>query len=333
MDRTRSDCLTDEQRDEVDLADKPQNALLSLVQVALNSTSVSGTVRLFSELFGFENAGGSPAWGKVLAMQDLPEEAHCIVWWMIGTVPFFQIEIFHHDHPQQRLLPPDWRPCDLGWTRLGVAVSEFGRVIVGLDRYGVGILGRSGHAQARRLAFREPYAGCIVEVIEQPDAAGPSVAYVTSSVADLESARSYYLEVVGAAIRPLEQLHLPDDEALWGLAGAQRDGFLACLPGGTLEIVKYSSPAGRPRRTDHRSSDQGILNIAVGSRRPEIIRALIRRVHAFGLATTVIVDTDTLCGTYVVEAGYEMEMLSIPPELDAMLGFKPSTPFVTDVGS
>jgi len=315
------------------LTGKAENPPLSLAQVALNSTSVSGSLRLFSELFGFANAGGSAAWGNVLAMQDLPEEAHCMVWWLVGTTPFFQIEIFHHGYPEQRLLPADWKPSDLGWVRLGVAVPDFDRVIEGLARRDVPVLGRSGTASARRLAFREPYVGCVVEVIERVGDAGPSVPYVTSSVADIARAREFFEEVVGAESRPLVELHAPADEGLWGLAGAERRGFLACLPGGMLEIVEYASPKGRPRRADHRSSDQGILNIAVGSRSHDVIRALIGRIHAFGLKTTVIVDNDTVCGSYVVEAGYEMEMMSIPPELDEALGFKPSPiPFVNEVG-
>lgn len=315
------------------MADETPDTSLSLVQVALSSTSLSGSLRLFSELFGFQNAGGSPAWGQTLAMQALPEGAHCIVWWLVGTTPFFQIEIFHHDYPEQRLLPPDWKPCDHGWVRLGIAIPDFDRVIEGLDRYAVPILGRSGSAPTRRLAFREPYAGCVVEVIERVEADGPSVAYVSSSVADLEQARKFYAEVVGAQIRQLEELHAPEDEALWGLAGAEREGFLACLPGGTLEILRYKSPQGRPPRDDHRSSDQGLLNIAVGSRSHDVIRTLIGRIHDFGLDTTVIVDNEMVCGTYVVEAGYELEMFSIPPELDAALGFKPAaSPFVNEVG-
>lgn len=306
---------------------------LSLAQVALCSSSLSGSLRLFSESFGFANAGGSAAWGGVLAMQDLPNEAHCTVWWMVGTQPFFQLEIFHHGFPEQRPLPPDWRPCDHGWVRFGVEIADFDRVERTLELRGVHVLGKSGSAPSRRLAFRDPYVGCIVEAIERPGSDGPSVAYATSSVADLDRARRFYAEVVRAEIRPLEELHTAEDEALWGLAGATREGFLACLPGGILEIVHYTSPEGRPRRADHRSSDQGFLNVALGSRSHEPIRELISRIHDFGLATTVIVDNEMLCGSYVVEAGYEMEMMSIPPELDAALGFTPSpTPFVNDVG-
>ncbi|MDG2001994.1 MAG: hypothetical protein P8J20_01555 [Novosphingobium sp.] len=316
-----------------ELTDEATQSSLSLVQVALNSASVSGSLRLYAELFGFENAGGSAAWGDVLAMQDLPVEAHCLVWWMVGKQPFFQLEIFHHGFPEQRLLPADWKPSDHGWVRIGVAVSDFDRVVKALARLGVPVIGESGSAPKRRLAFRDPYAGIIVETIEQPNSDGPSVTYATSSVADLDRARAFYAEVVGAEIRPLEELHAPEDEALWGLAGAIREGFLACLPGGNLEIIRYTSPEGRMRRSDHRSSDQGMLNIALGSRDPEAIRALIARIHASGLATTHIVDTGTMCGTYVVEAGFEIEMLSIPPELDAALGFTPSaSPFVNDVG-
>jgi len=296
---------------------------LSLCQVALCSNSVSGSLRLFSEGFGFANAGGSAAWGDVLAMQGLPEETHAVIWWMVGSQSFFQLEIFNHGFPEQRPLPDDWRPCDHGWVRLGIEIADFDRVAAHLAHCGVALLGTSGEAPSRRLAFRDPYAGCIIEAIERPGLDGPAVAYATSSVADLEKARAFYADVVRAEIRQLEELHAPEDEALWGLAGAEREGFLACLPGGVLEIVQYSSPKGRPRRADHRSSDQGFLNVAVGSRDLDTVRALIARVHESGMPTTNVVDNGMICGTYIIEARFEMEMLSIPPELDAATGFAP----------
>lgn len=316
------------------MSDQGAQSTLSLCQVALCSNSVSGSLRLFSEAFGFANAGSSGAWGDVLAMQGLPEETHCIIWWMVGAQPFFQLEIFNHGFPEQRPLPADWRPCDHGWVRFGIEIADFDRVVAHLARHDVPVLGQTGTAPSRRLAFREPYAGCIIEAIERPEREGPAVAYATSSVADPDSARAFYADVVGAEIRPLEDLHSPDDEALWGLAGAEREGFLACLPGGILEIVHYTSPEGRPRRADHRSSDQGFLNVAVGSRDLDTVRALISRVHASGMPTTNVVDNGMICGTYVIEAGFEMEMLSIPPELDAATGFAPAAvPFVNDIGN
>jgi hypothetical protein len=97
--------------------------------------------------------------------------------------------------------------------------------------------------------------------------------------------------------------------------------------------VQYTAPQGRPRPADHRSCDQGFLNVAVGSRDLDAVRALIERTHEHGLPTTNVVDNGMICGTYCIEAGFEMEMLSIPPELDAATGFAPSPlPFVNDVG-
>jgi catechol 2,3-dioxygenase-like lactoylglutathione lyase family enzyme len=308
---------------------------LSLCQVALCSSSPSGSLRLFTEAFGFSNAGSSAAWGDVLAMQSLPEETHAIIWWMVGNQPFFQLEIFHHGYPEQRPLPADWRPCDHGWVRFGIEVADFDRVETHLAKRGVPVLGRSGEAPSRRLAFREPYTGCVIEVIERPGLEGPAVAYATSSVADIGKARAFYCDVVGAELRSLDELHSLKDESLWGLPGIEREGFLACLPGGgVLEIVQYSSPEGRPRRADHRSSDQGFLNVAVGSRDIDEVRALIGRVHASGMPTTNVVDNGMICGTYIIEAGFEMEMLSIPPELDAATGFaKSPVPFVNEIGN
>lgn len=303
-----------------------------LVQVALSTTNMSGSLRLFSELFGFVNAGGSAAWGSVLAMQDLPADTHCVVWWMVGATPLLQIELFQYGYPEQRLQPEDWRPCDHGWVRMGIAIADFDRVLAGLQAMSIVPLGRSGDAPRRRLAFREPFAGGIIEVIEQADVSGPTVVYATSSVADLEGARRFYRDVVGGEIRSLEVLHRPEDESLWGLGGAERDGFVVDLPGGMLEIVSYSSPAGCPRPPQARTSDQGFINVALGSRDQDEIRSLIRRVGEHGVATTMVVDTELLSGTYITQPGYELELMNVPEELEAMLGFRPSTPFVSALG-
>lgn len=304
---------------------------LSLAQVALNTADLSASLRLYCELFGFTNAGGSAVWGKVLAMQRLPPDAHCIVWWLVGETPFFQLEFFHHGSPVQRPLPDDWRPCDHGWVRMGVAVADFDRVTAGLTRLSIPVLGARGAAPERRVAFRDPFAGAIVEVIERKSQSGPAVAYVTSSVGDLDAALSYYRDVIGARIEPLERLHRREDEALWGLAGTVRDGFVATLPrGGVLEIVRYNSPTPRPRPADHLTSDQGIMNIAIGSRSSEDIRALIGRAHDGGRETTVVVDSGPVVGTYITESGYEMELIAIPEHLDSYLGFVPGNAFVTE---
>ena len=303
---------------------------LAFAQIGMNSNDLAASLRLYSQLFGFSNAGGAPAWGDNLQVQGLGTNAHMMMWWMVGADPFFQLEFFTHGEPAQRPLRADWQPTDHGWVRFGVAIKDFDRVVTGLANLSIPVLGSSGVAPNRRLAFRDPQIGCIVEAIERPDGPSPSIIYGTSSVADLGAARTFYDKIIGAEIRPLEELHSPEDEALWGLAGARREGFLACLPGGILEIVQYGSPAGRPRPDDYRTSDQGIVNMALGSRNKPLVMDIITRTRADGRTLTHMLDLPNMCATYSIDSGYELELLSVPRELDAFLGFTKTVPFLAE---
>jgi catechol 2,3-dioxygenase-like lactoylglutathione lyase family enzyme len=180
----------------------------------------------------------------------------------------------------------------------------------------------------RQLAFRDPQVGVIVEIAEGVGTACPAIIYATSSVPDIARARQLYEEVLGAEIQPLELLHKPEDEYLWGLAGAQREGFLVRLGDSFLEIVSYSSPAGRPQPADHCIVDQGIMNVGLGSRDVTAIRALMARVQAAGLKITIPIVHGEAAGTYVVEPGFDVELMGVPAHLDKIYGFIPIGRFV-----
>jgi catechol 2,3-dioxygenase-like lactoylglutathione lyase family enzyme len=303
---------------------------MALSQLALCTNDMSASLRLYSELFGFANAGGSAFWGDLARVEGLTPDAHCVMWWMVGGRPFFQLELFHHGHPKQKPQPKDWRPSDHGWVRFGVAVDDFDRVVAGLERRDVPVLGIKGEAGRRRLTFRDPQAGAIVEVMEAASKAAPTVVYATASVADLARTRRLYEDLLGAETLPLERLHTPEDEALWGLAGAERDGFLVPLGDDAfLEIVHYTSPAGRPRPADHSIADQGVMNVGLGSRDVPAVRALIARCQAEGVKITIPVDGEA-AGTYVVEPDFELELMGVPEALDKMYGFTKGPRFVAE---
>src|SRR5262245_21221991 len=105
---------------------------LAYVQIGMNSNDIVATLRLYSQLFGFSNAGGAPAWGDNLQVQGLGPDSHMMMWWMVGADPFFQLEFFTHGEPAQRPLRADWRPSDHGWVRFGIAIEDFDRVVTGL---------------------------------------------------------------------------------------------------------------------------------------------------------------------------------------------------------
>lgn len=299
--------------------------MLQVFQIALVTSDLPGSVRLYAEAFGFRNAGGQCSWGS--RVQGISPEARHTMWWLIGSQPFFQLEIFQYSRPESRPLPADWRPCDHGWVRFGVEVSDFEHCLSVLQAHGIApIAAPVTKAGRRRMAFRDPYAGAVVEAIEadgpMPD--GPVVAYATSSVSDLAAAREFYGGLLGFELLPLDRLHAPGDEALWGLAGAQHDGFVVNTGGLPLEVVQYADPPGRPKPSDYRLSDLGIMNVALGARTAAPVAAALDRLAGLGLHPPFRFENgENICG-YINAPGREIEFASIPEEMDAVYGFAPA---------
>ncbi len=309
----------------------------SICQLALCTSDLPRTAQLYGQGFGFADAGGKPIAGEWLArIQGLGADAATMLAWQVGRQDFFQLEFFHHTDPLQRPLPDGWRPCDLGWVRFGIAVPDFDGALERLARLGVTTVTAPMSCDGlRRVCFRDPYAGIVVEVME--DGAGlpggvrprfydlaPAVVYAALSVGDLDRARAFFVDAVGlepAAVR----LHHLEHEALWGLDGARCETLV--LAGGgdiLLEIVRYDDPAGRPRPGDHRVSDQGLMNIAVGYRDRGSADALLARVVRGGYPLNAPLPETPAGGTYCCDAdGNSLELLSAPREFDPTFGFVP----------
>jgi catechol 2,3-dioxygenase-like lactoylglutathione lyase family enzyme len=306
---------------------------VKVVQIGLNTSDLAGSLQLYHELFGFENAGGNVLWGNVMRMQGLEPGARSLIWWMVGGASFFQLEFFTHSKPRQRPLPPDWRPSDHGWVRFGISVNDFAAVVQGLERWNIAALGGvNGAAGSRRLAFRDPHVGAVVEVVESTSPTAPTMTYATSSVADLAAARHYYRDVIGCELEPIEGLHSLTDEALWGLEGAEREGFVVRFGDIAVEVLEYTAPAGRAR-PDRLISDQGIMNIALGSRDVGVVRALLGRLRAAGHTSTYVFEGLDVVGTYIVDPGCELEIFASPEANDSAIGFKRAGPFLVQFTS
>src|ERR1700744_1152730 len=97
-----------------------RSTMLKAIQIGLNTSDLAGSLRLYSEAFGFRNSGAQAVWEKTIGIQGLSPESRAIMWWMIGADRFFQLELFHHTSPVQRALPDDWKPSDHGGERFGV---------------------------------------------------------------------------------------------------------------------------------------------------------------------------------------------------------------------
>lgn len=309
---------------------------LKLIQIGMNTADMPASLELFSEAFGFQNAGGQLILGSLIQIQGLDTSAHAQMWWLVGAQPRLQLEFFYHTKPAQRPLRADWTPADHGWTRFGIAVERFDRALDEMAKRGITPMAGVTSVQGlRRCAFRDPYVGAIVEVMEDGEAlrapagrkTGPALVYASASVSDLAAAKTYYTEVLGMPSAAID-LHPPQADELWGLKGARSESFVADAGGVFLEIVQYANPVGRARAADYRSSDQGVVNVALGAKEKAPIQATLKRLAEAGHRPPYVVDVGELLAFYIIDAERETEFAVIPESLEVALGFAPLGSFL-----
>jgi catechol 2,3-dioxygenase-like lactoylglutathione lyase family enzyme len=309
---------------------------LKLLQMGMNTSDLPATLELFSEAFGFSNAGGQVILGDLIQIQGLDTSSHALMWWLVGSQARFQLEFFNHSRPAQRPLRHDWTPADHGWVRFGIAVEDFDRTLSELAKREIVPMAGTAIAHGlRRCAYRDPHIGVIVEVMEDGGplrartgrSAGPALVYAAASVSDLGGARHFYEQVLQLPIVE-DALHRDRADALWGMAGAHSESFLVDAGEVLLEIVEYHSPAGRPRPADYRASDQGIVNVAFGATEKPKMEAVFARLATAGYRPPYIVETDSMLAGYIIDPEREIELAVIPPHLEAVLGFVPASLFL-----
>lgn len=294
------------------------------------------TVRRYCEIFGFQDAGGRVLWGERSArIQELGDDSNAMLWWLVGTQEFVNLEFFQHTLPRQRPLPAGWLPSCLGWGRWGLAVADFEATVAGIRAASIVLSEVMMIDGLRRACFRDPDVGAVVEIMEDGpglprpndlgDGATPRIVYATLSVSDLDKAREFYLEALGMTLVP-NMLHSPATEALWDLPGAERD--IELLDGDSifLELVRYIHPAAQ-KHADRLLSDQGVMNIALGYRdRAAIDDAMARAKSGGGSLNAPLADT-VPAATYAKDPlGNSIEMLWIPAKLDVDYGWSPRPP-------
>ena len=311
--------------------------IFPLCQVAFSVIDMRLTERWFREGCGLLAAGGSrytmrgPIAGRV---QGLPG-ATSTCWWLVARNPWLQFEFFQFERPIARLMPQDFRPCDTGYTRVGLWVADFDATLERLAGLGsqpfTPPLGEPG---ARRACVRSP-DGVFVELMEaDPLAAGPgpgrencgtAVRSVTMSVPDLDPAVEFFGGALGLPQSDI-RLHEPGHEALWGLAGARTKSAVFAAGDALLEIVQYVDPIGKPWPAGYRISDQGILNIAFGAQCRSDHVELCKRAIAGGARPNWRPFQLPFAGVLYVNdsQGFSVELLWMKPDKGSReWGFEP----------
>jgi catechol 2,3-dioxygenase-like lactoylglutathione lyase family enzyme len=304
---------------------------LSVCQVAFSTLDLAGTMRWWREAFGFVDSGSNPGQGgpEVAAMQGLPE-AELDMAWLVDRQDFFQLEFFRFAAPVPR---PRWTAVDeAGYSAVTLVVDDFDATLDRLRDLGTGAERSAGAFPRRRALVRDP-EGVLVEITEQdhrrPEGGLPTpvrpwlpvaVRGIRIVAADPARAQAF---LTGLGMRPAAARVLgPEHEDLWG---PPADEVVEMWAGDFLvELVAYAG-GGTPRRpADYRISDQGLLNIALGSRSVADYEATVAR-----LGPSVRSHRESHIGPAVVrylssDQDLSVEILAIPdPAIERAAGFLP----------
>lgn len=314
----------------------PRKQSMELVQVALSSTHLLRTHDWYCQALGFVPAGPLrhrevPGRGLV---SGLPEAA-LDVWCTMGGLDWMQFEIMEFQKPRMRPMPADWKPSDIGYSTIGITVEDFDRALRRVRRTsGRPLTPHIGPPGDRRVCLRDP-DGVLIEIRERDISPAPgmpprrphqpAVRFVTLSVPDLDDARRFWVEGLGLS-EVDTALHDPDDEQLWWLAGAQRKTALISAGAAFVELTEYVSPLGRWRPAGYLFSDQGILNVALGTDDEQVFRHTYERALRSGYTSNSEPWSES--GASVVYLndgnGISVELLYVSPGAMEHMGFVPA---------
>jgi catechol 2,3-dioxygenase-like lactoylglutathione lyase family enzyme len=306
-------------------------------QVALSVADFRRTLDFYCDLLGFARAGWTDQFeGEVIAKGlGLPvPTANIDVGWIVDRQEFFNIEVIQFLDPPMRPRADDSRASDIGYSLVFVHLADFDGTIRKLTDAGVEAPVR-GEAGDRRATITDP-EGVLLELWERdvrvegaPEQPRPeinaAVRGVRVSVPDLTRSRSFFVDVLGLRESDVV-LHGPDDEASWGLPGAKRE--LMTVTGGDyfVELVQYADPAPAPWRASHSLADQGILNIALGSRERgpfEATRAAVAATDGTRLQLELPIS-EVAAVNYVDDPdGFSVELIYMEESVDKDFGLVP----------
>lgn len=309
---------------------------MRLSQIALSVSDVRRSQRWYRDVLGLEPGGGTNLFAGPLSsmVQGIPRAASTC-WWLVDRQDLFQVELFEFRSPLVREVPPDWRPCDIGYTTVSFWVDDLDAAMGRAREEGSERLTEPiGESGARRVCLRDP-DGVLVELMEQEPRSdtprerpraeiGVVARAVTLSVSDLASSRRFFEEILGLPVAEGLELHRPEHEALWDLDGAKSERVCLWADDFLVELVSYSDPSGRAWPEGYRISDLGLLNIAFGFRnRSEFDEACRRCAEAGVEGNGPPLHLGAWSVVYVNDhQGFSVELLHVEPWYEGQMGFR-----------
>ena len=316
-----------------------------VAQFAVSTSDMPRAAQLYCDVIGCLKAGGLLIWGDFLAtLQKVPDPAAAL-WWVIDRQDFVQLEVWGYTRPVPRPLPLDWRPSDIGYTRMSFHVDDFDAVVARIHTVGAAtITPPQGPDGDRRVCIRD-HDGFITEIMERDPLSdvrpprwpecGCAVRAVSLSVPDLDRARRFWVETLSLEVVDPTLLHTPEMEALWGLPGAKSETLLAARrrPAHRASAVLATPLPGPVRRaTSSATSASSTSPSATAPARPNT--AAFTRLINMGYTANVQPNTEgPFTSSYVNDdQGFSLEMFHCAEEIDQYLGFMPEASWRSATG-
>jgi catechol 2,3-dioxygenase-like lactoylglutathione lyase family enzyme len=315
-----------------------------ICQVAFTALDAAGLREWYANVFGLIRSGKiiffPPSTERVQGVPGAWEKTS----WLLDQQDYFQLEFFRFLSPRTRLRPADWRPCDIGYSMVGIAVNDFDQVLRNVGAFsGIAPPSIDGEAGERRAVVADP-EGNLVEILERDPVTKiegmntkilrPEVPAVVRTmrmvVPNLEEAREDFVDALGLQVVEEFRLHRAEDEALWGLDGAESDSLVLRTDNFLLEVVQYRSPESRPWPAGYQLSDQGFMNVALGYRNNRDYDTSFDRATRNGMRPNgTVADIGIFRVMYVNDRnGFSVEMLNARRALWWVSGFSTHEPYV-----
>ncbi len=313
------------------------NPSMPVCQIALSGTDLPRSLQWYRRTFDWTLSRATAqhegeAWARV---PGLPEAKFSLAW-LVERRAFFEFEMFEFERPRMRLQRPDALPSDIGYSQLGLQVPDWDALLERIACTGGELLSAPlGQRGQRRACLRDPEGILLelVEVAQSDDHSGAPATLATMrsislSVSNLGRAARFWVEALGLPEERGVRLHEPEHEQLWGLPGAQREALV--LNGGDdfkVELVQYTRPVGRSKPAGHLLSDQGILNIALGTTDKDRFDTVFARAVRLGYVPCCEPWTlpEVATVVYVQDGqGLTVELMHVEPHALQRMGFRGS---------
>lgn len=311
------------------------NRWRNLSQIAVSVMDLDESVAFYEDL-GYRQAGGTDNLkGWVVSKIQGYKGVKARLRWLNDGSPGFQLELFRYENPPARPMPPNARPCDIGYCRMGLRVSDLDAVLARLEARGTHFMSEPrAYEGGRRVCVRDP-SGVYLELMEEDvlrPRAGLSRAAqtgnpvrtrtLTLSVPDLEQAARYFEGILGMERANLE-LHTPDMEGMWGLEGVKTKSAVLRCDEFLLELVEYLSPRGKARPPDEQMGDAGIWHIALWFHKGRYVRQAYREACSAGLRSrSRPVSLGLVTAVYMrTDQGFTVEYFHAPRPAGRIFGF------------